>query len=186
MRQFETQSDFLSAAAQEWEQQGQSQPLVHALVDGLSQAESEIRADGEVHEAGLDLKLGGWVLRTQDMPVIEAIGVVGAAAAAVVVPGAVVAAAVITAVSSFASLCWKAWRRGASLSRSEIAVLGFLQIQGPMTEAELLAKAGREFPDLTPAEVSMSLLSLGDVELRDGSIIELVRRDASGRFRARM
>lgn len=186
MRQFETQSDFVSAVAQEWQQQGQSRPLVDALADGLSRAESEIRAEGEVHEAGLDLRLGGWVLRTQDMPVIEAIGVVGAAAAALAAPGGIAVAAVIAAVSSFASLCWKAWRRGAPLSRSEITVLGMLQIQGPMTQEELLAKAASKFPDLTPPEVNMSLLSLGDVELRDGSIVELVRRDASGRLCARM
>jgi len=141
MRQFDTQGDFVSAVVQEWKQQGQSQSLADALAQGFSRAESEIRAEGEMHEAGLDLRLGGWVLRTQDMPVIEAIGAVAAAAAAVVTPGGVATAALIAAISSFASLCWKAWRRGASLSRTEITVLGLLQTQGPMTDAELLAKA---------------------------------------------
>jgi hypothetical protein len=185
MRQFETERDFVSAAAHEWEQEGRPPPLVAALVDGLSQAESEVRAAEEIHEAGLDLRLGGWVLRTQDMPVLEAIGTVSAAALALAAPGAVLAAAAITAVSSFASLCWKAWRRGAPLSRAEITVLGFLHIHGPMTEQELIEKMAADPAGMPDAEVRRTVASLGDVELRDGSIVELVRQDASGRLRAR-
>jgi hypothetical protein len=183
MRQFDTEHDFVSAAAREWTNDERTQPLVGALVDGLRSAESEVRSADEIHEAGLDLRLGGWVLRTQDMPVLEAIGVVSAAALALAAPGAVVAAAAITAVSGFASLCWKAWRRGAPLSRAEITVLGFLRIHGPMTEQQLVEKVA-EGPSGMPAdEVRTTVSSLGDVELRDGSIVELVRRDASGRLR---
>ena len=183
MRQFDTERDFVGAASQEWAQDERTQPLVAALAEGLGRAEAEVRAAEDIHEAGLDLRLGGWVLRTQDMPVLEAIGAVSAAALALTGPGAVLTAAAITAVSSFASLCWKAWRRGAPLSRTEITVLGFLRIHGPMTDEQLVEKVAEDPSGMPVDEVRNTIASLGDVELRDGSIVELVRRDASGRLR---
>jgi hypothetical protein len=117
--------------------------------------------------------------------VTELIGVVGAAAAAALAPGAIVAAAMVTALSSFAALVWKAWRKGAKLTKAEVATLGFLEVHGPMSDQDLLAKAPVALEGLSTAEVQRAIQTLQDVELRDGDVVSLIRRDASGLWRAR-
>jgi hypothetical protein len=183
MRQFNSEGEFLAALGDPWVHQPGGAELRAALSAGISQAETEVRQDGDgSDDAALDLRLKGWVLRTEDMPVAEAIGIVAAALTAATGPVGITAAAVVTAVSSFAALCWKAWRKGAPLSRNEIALLGLLRLHGPMTEDDLASKAVAQFPEMTPGDVMKNLQSLGDVNLRDGTVVTLVRRDASGRW----
>ena len=184
MRMFETEQDFLEAVANEWRHQAPPTYLVTALMSGLQRADAALTKEIPAADAGLNLKLKGWVLRTEDLPVIEAIGIAGAAASAAFAPGGIAAAAVITAISSFAAMCWKAWRKGARLNRDEIAVLGFLEVHGPMDLEELKRKASTQLRNLSTSAVAKALRSLTDVELRDGEIVSLVRRDASGRWRS--
>lgn len=113
----------------------------------------------------------------------ELIGVVGAAAAAMLTPGGIVAAAVVTTLSSFAALVWKAWRKGAKLTKAEVATIGFLEVQGPMSDEDLLAKAPAALPGMSAVDVQRAIQTLQDVELRDGNIVSLIRRDASGLWR---
>lgn len=183
MRAFSSESEFLDAIAERWP--GGGTELEQALRDGVGAAESEARSEQGAADGSLDLRLGSWVLRSEDLPVAEAIGLVGAALAAALAPGAIAAGAVVTAVTGFATLCWKAWRKGAPLSRDEIAVLGLLQVHGPMTLEQLQKRAASELEGLAPDDVERTLQSLTDVELRDGRLVELVRQDASGRWRAR-
>jgi uncharacterized protein YceH (UPF0502 family) len=96
-----------------------------------------------------------------------------------------VAGAVVTALSSFAAMAWKAWRKGARLTRAEVAVLGFLEVEGPMTDEELVAKASAALEGITPLDVERAIQTLQDVELRDGDLVSLIRRDAAGLWRAR-
>ena len=183
MRQFDTEGEFLAALAEHWRDHAGQAELLGALNAGVGRAEEEVRQDGDGDDAGLDLRLKGWVLRNEDLPFAETIGVVAAVVTAATGPVGLTAAAIVAAVSGFATTCWKAWRRGAPLSRNEIALLGFLDVHGPMTEETLVSMAVVQFPDMTADEVRSDLQSLGDVNLRDGSVVELVRRDASGRWR---
>jgi hypothetical protein len=183
MHQFNTEGEFLAALGDRWRGNADGPELLAALSAGVGRAEAEVRQDGDGEEAGLDLRLKGWVLRNEDLPVAEAIGVVAAVVTAATGPVGLTAAAAVAAVSGFATMCWKAWRRGAPLSRNEIALLGFLEVHGPMTEEALVSKVTAQFPDMTAEDVRSDLQSLGDVNLRDGSVAELVRRDASGRWR---
>jgi len=127
MRSFETEQEFLDAVAQALPDDTHTDGLLsRAVLAGVHEADVGARQTGPAEARGLNLRLKGWVLRNEDLPVIEGIGIVGAAATASLAPGGIAAAAVITAVTSFSAMCWKAWRKGAPLSRSEIAVLGFL------------------------------------------------------------
>jgi hypothetical protein len=185
MRNFDTEQEFMEAVSQALPHDATAVDLLSgALMAGVREADLAARADMRADAGSLNLRLKGWVLRNDDLPVLEAIGIVGAAATAVLAPGGIAAAAVVTAITSFAAMCWKAWRKGAPLSRSEIAVLGFLEINGPMDEEELTQKAA-SLKDLSIDEVRRSLRTLTDVELRDGEMVSLVRKDASGRWRAR-
>jgi hypothetical protein len=156
-----------------------------ALTSGVLAAEAEGRAVAVAGDASLNLKINNWVLRDDDLPVTEFLGIVGTAVTSALAPGAIAAAVVATALTAFAALAWKTWRRGARLSKAEIAVLGFLSVEGALSLDDLKARASAALDGLTPDEVGAALASLKDVELTDGSIVELVRQDASGRWRTK-
>jgi hypothetical protein len=183
MQTFNTEEGFAAAIEQALQPGAPPEAVRGAIVAGVRRAEEEVRAEGG-GGSGLELRIRNWVLREEDLPVAETIGLVGAAATALLAPAAVAAAAVVTALTAFAGLCWRTWRKGGVLSRAEIAILGFLQVQGPMTLDDLKQKASAAIAGLTPDDVGQGLQSLRDVELRDGRIVELVRQDASGRWRA--
>lgn len=186
MRKYETQDEFLDDVEKKWCVSGSPPDAVlQALRGGVQVAETDIREAETPADGSLNLRLSNWILRDEDLPVLETIGVVSTVVTAALAPGLIATAAVLTALSSFATVCWKTWRKGAQLSKDEIAVLGFLQVHGPMDLQELQDKASAAVDDLSKNDVALTLQSLTDVELRDGNIIELVRKDASGRWRAR-
>ena len=186
MRTFATETEFKGAVDTALQGSVTSADVREALLAGIGSGEKDSRGQPAATDDGaLNLRLNGWILREQDIPVTELIGIVGAAATAVLAPEVIAAAAVVTALTSFAALAWKAWRRGAKLSKAEIATLGFLEVHGPMTLAELKAKASAAMEGLAPAEVERAVKTLQDVELRDGEIVELIRKDAAGLWRAR-
>lgn len=183
MRTFATESEFSGALGGSL---GDLSPEVRAAVcAGIVTGDAAARGPAVGSDGTLNLRIGGWVLRDQDVPVTEMIGIVGTAATAALAPGALAAGAVIAALTSFAAIAWKAWRRGARLSKPEIAVLGFLEVQGPMPLEELKARAPAALPDVSAADVERALATLQDVELRDGDIVALVRKDAAGLWRLR-
>jgi hypothetical protein len=185
IRTFATQNEFADAIDAALQASALTPDVRAALTAGIGQGEMQFRNDAPKLDGSLNLRLNSWILREQDIPVTEIIGVVGAAATVALAPGVIAAGAVITALSTFAALCWKAWRKGAKLSRAEIAVLGFLQVQGPMSLEDLKAKAPAALDGLTAADVEHAVQSLQDVELRDGNIVELLRKDGAGLWRAR-
>lgn len=184
MQTFATEAEFSEAIRGTLEDIDIAPEWREALTAGIGQGEVESRTTAEA-DGTLNLRIGGWVLREQDIPVTEIIGIVGVAATATVGAGVIAAGAVITALTAFATLTWKTWRRGAKLSKAEIAVLGFLEVHGPTSTAELKAKATSALSDLSAADIDRALKSLRDVELRDGNIVELIRQDASGLWRSR-
>jgi len=185
MHTFATETEFNGAIDDSLRGSVASADIRNALVAGIGAGEQDSRKDPADADAGLNLRLNGWVLREQDIPMTELIGIVGAAATAVLAPGVIAAGAVVTALSGFAALAWKAWRRGAKLSKAEIATLGFLEVQGPMSLADLKARAPAALEGVSAADVERAIKSLQDVELRDGEIVELIRKDASGLWRSR-
>jgi hypothetical protein len=54
-----------------------------------------------------------------------------------------------------------------------------------MTDQELLAKAPAALDGVSEIDVQRAIQTLQDVELRDGDVVSLIRRDASGLWRAR-
>ncbi len=182
-KQFETSADFSKAIDSALSASTTSDALRAALVAGVDQGEAEQRASAPPPADGaLNLRISNWILRGQDMPILELIGIVGAAATAALAPGAIAAAAIVTALTSFATLCWKTWRKGAPLSKPEIAVLGFVQVHGPITDADLLAKMHGTL-DLSDADITNAVQTLQQVQLRDGSVVALIRKDPAGQWR---
>ena len=185
MRTFVTETEFIGAIDTALQDSATSDELRNALTVGIGTGEQDSRDDPVKADGALNLRLKSWILREQDIPVTELIGVVGAAATAALAPGVIVAGAVLTALSAFAAMTWKAWRKGAKLSKAEVAVLGFLEVQGPMSVDDLKARAPAALAGVSATDVEHAMQSLQDVELRDGDIVALIRKDASGLWRAR-
>jgi hypothetical protein len=179
MEVYDTEEGFAAAVA---ERLPAGAPARSAVLGGIREGEAEARAAKPLPDPGLNLRLASWVLRDEDMPVLEAISMAAAAATALLAPAAITAAAVIAGVAAFSKLCWSTYRRGAILSRNEIGVLGVLKLHGPIALEELQQKAAAAVAGLTPPTVAASLQSLTNVELRDGSLVALARIDASGRW----
>src|SRR5882724_9238751 len=122
MKSFATNAEFKTAIATALGEAGAADAVRAALVAGVDKGETEHRDEPRNPDGSQNLRISNWVLRGQDMPVLEMIGIIGTAATAALVPGAVAAGVVVTALTSFAGLCWKMWRKGATLSKAEIAV----------------------------------------------------------------
>src|SRR5262245_32519222 len=126
MRTYANESEFVGAIDASLQAHVTSEEIRRALTSGIGGAEVDSRTDRAKSDGTLNLRLKSWVLRDQDMPVTELIGIVGAAATAALAPGVIAAGAVVAALSAFAKLAWQTWRKGATLSKAEVAVLGFL------------------------------------------------------------
>ena len=185
MRTFATDVEFSEALEAALAPEVASKEIRAALAAGIGAGEQDSRTGPALEDGSLNLRLSSWVLRDQDIPMTELIGAVAAAITIAVAPGAIVAGALVTALSSFASLAWKAWRKGARLTRPEVAVLGFLEVEGPMPDGELVAKASASIEGVSPVDVERAILTLQEVELRDGDLVSLIRKDAAGLWRAR-
>jgi hypothetical protein len=184
MPDFATNEEFKTAIDAALTSAGASDSVRAALVEGVDRGETEHRGEPRSTGGALNLRIGNWVLRTQDMPVLELIGMAAAAATALLAPEAIAAGAVVTGLSSFAGLCWKTWRKGAPLSKAEIAVLGFVQVHGPIALPDLETKATGAL-GLTTADIDNAVLTLQEVETRDGDVVALIRKDAAGQWRVR-
>jgi hypothetical protein len=112
---FATNAKFKTAIDTALGAAGAGDPIRAALVAGIDQGETEHRSAARSADGSLNLRISDWVLRGQDLPVLQLIGIVGTAATAALAPGAI-ATAVVTALTSFAGLCWKTWRKGSPLS----------------------------------------------------------------------
>jgi hypothetical protein len=184
MQVFETEQEFL-AEVQLLVTPGDAIPdLATALRDGVQGAERESMGANSAPD-GLNLQMGNWVIRDRDLPVLETIGLVGAGIAVLVGSGGILAGAAVAGFTSFAKMVWATWRKTTRLSPDEIAVLGILKMRGPKSAEDLVEETIKIRPDMTENEVAAALTSLTDVEQLDGDIIELVRKDASGRWRVR-
>jgi hypothetical protein len=184
MQSFASSAEFKSAIDTALGTARASDTIRAALVAGVDQGETEHRGEKRNPDGSLNLRVSSWVLRGQDMPILELIGIVGTAATAALVPGAVAAGIVVAALTSFAGLCWKTWRKGAPLSKAEIAVLGFVELHGPISLAELESRASGTL-DLTASDIANAVLTLQQVEMRDGTVVALIRQDVAGQWRTR-
>jgi hypothetical protein len=82
----------------------------------------------------------------------------------------------VAAASTLGAATWKVWRKGGKLTAEQVTLLTELENRGPLKEIEL--------EQLLGADPKPILAALRDVELRDGSSAELVKRAGDGRWRS--
>lgn len=180
MKAFDTEAEFETALAGSLDGDIPEDVRV-AIKDGILEEERLLRS-GDVELHGFNLRLGKWLLRDDDIPVIEIIGLVGSGILAIAATGPLGLAAVISGVKSFAKIVWDAWRKSARLGNNEITMLGVIEVFGPIDEADAIAEAQKIDADVKLETWAKSILSLTDVELANGDVVELIRKDASERW----
>jgi hypothetical protein len=174
-KHFKTQQDFLSAVREALNSDGDHPDLHAAIVDGVGQADDRLAEWKEQDNAGQDLRLGRWFIRSDDFPFIQLLGSVAAAVVALAASGGVQAASLVSPITAFAAACWQMRRKGATLTDEQLAVLGVLSTSqgiGVQAIAEKLASTGRK---TTGRKVLETLHSLLGLELYDGTVVALVR-----------
>jgi hypothetical protein len=151
------------------------------LARGIAAANEALQpSDAQGRTAELQLRVGRWFLRDDDLPFFETLAAVGPIVATLVATGGIALPAAVAAMASLAGGTWRVWRKGGELTREQMAVLGTLESQGPLDRGQVearLAEAGEHF------DVLAVLDQLQDVELVDGTAVALVRRNPDGRWR---
>jgi hypothetical protein len=182
---YKTKAEFLNAALLRLQLEESQADIGSALLSGISSAEDDIREDALDDESqAFHLKVGSWIIRDDDLPILEAVSSMATAVALTLSTAGIAWPAIATALSQIANVCWRVWRRGAQLSAPQVAVYGFLKTQGPLKVnalAEGLNKAGK---DLTQDDVASTLSSLCEIELRSGQFIKLATKDANEYWKA--
>lgn len=175
-RTYQTKDAFLDAVSCALDAQGISSDLRSTLLSGIGVADDKLRSEAaESTEAGLNLKLGAWVIRDDDLPIFAALNTVAVAVAASLVSGGLAWPLVATSLTGLAELCWRAWRKGAQLSEIQVAVYGFMRAHGPLTVealADLLHASGQPIPLAT---LRSTLHGLTQIDLNSGNVVALAK-----------
>jgi hypothetical protein len=183
---FSNKDDFLAAVSSKLDDVTSSEDVRSALVSGISLADDSLRGSaGDKESLALSLKVGAWVIRDDDLPLLQALNATGAAVALSLTTAGIAWPAVVAALTGFADLCWRAWRKGARLSSLQVAVYGFLKAHGPMTVDALTDFVRSEHGEATSVDVVKAVLeSLHEVDANDGHLITLASKDTSGVWKA--
>jgi hypothetical protein len=158
------------------------------LVDTLSAAvvmgEKEWRAvPARPGETALNLKVGRFIIRDEDLPFIETIGTVATTLAGAGTAASLTAAALIPAITGLATIAWNLWRRGLVLSRDELALLGLLRSTDTISSDKLLTLARSAGLNVDSKVLEHALKRLTAVTTRDGTEIHLAKQE-DGLWRA--
>jgi hypothetical protein len=159
--------------------------LAGPLGRGIVEGEAAWRADpAPTGATALNLRLGRFFIRDDDLPVIETIGTVASALAATGASGGLAIPALIPAITGLAALAWNLWRKGVLLGSDELTAIGVLRQQGPCSVEDLLPlvrAAGVQVADKDAME--RMLRRLGEVETRDGTVVKLAKKEDGGLWR---
>jgi hypothetical protein len=158
------------------------------LVDTLSAAvvtgEQMWRAVPErLGETALNLKVGRFIIRDEDLPFIETIGTVATTLAGAGTAASLTAAALIPAITGLATIAWNLWRRGLVLSRDELALLGLLRSADTISSDNLLTLARSAGLSIDSKALEHALQRLTDATTRDGTEVHLTKQE-NGLWRA--
>jgi hypothetical protein len=180
--EFDSREDFARAVRERVAATTPVDELQLAMVEAIVTAEDELRSRPS-SSSDLNLRVGHWFLRTEDVPFLDSVGAAGAFAAAAA-GGAALAPAAIAAAAMFVGIVWRVWRRGGRLSDEQVAILAALNSHGPMNNDDLLAQVKEQGLQVTPQRLRDALLDLEDFEFNNGVTAPLVRQLDDARWRA--
>jgi hypothetical protein len=179
---FSTEAEFIVEVQRRLQVQNVPENVAGALADGIAAADRAVRAEApRVNPTVQNLRIGAWFIRSDDLPLFDAIAAIGGVGATLASGGVLAPAAALGAAVSFAKASWQVWRRGARLSAEQLSVLRVLSLRGPLASEDLGHALAAESAG---SDVERLLHDLETVELHDGALVSLVRREADGRWKA--
>jgi hypothetical protein len=183
IRKFQSESSFREAVDAELSTLNVPDAFREGVVSGIVQAEADMRKEApRVDPSGMKLRIGTWFIRDDDIPMFEAFAALGGIAATALVGAAIAPATAVAGSTSIAKAIWQIWRKGGRLSKEEMSVLNLLPALGSSSAEDLARLAGAQLGRDTAGFESL-LKAMTAVELRDGSVVALVRQDSDGTWR---
>jgi hypothetical protein len=179
-----TKDDFLNALSSQLEEQRVSVDIRSALLSGFSAASDRLSNEEPEQSQAFHLKLGAWIIRDEDIPLLQAISATATAVALSLTTAGLAWPSIATALTSLTDVCWRAWRKGGRLSPQQVSVYGCLDAFGPSTCDSLLVHLPKHGKDLSADALVSTLESLTEIELNDGRIIALASQNANAVWRA--
>jgi hypothetical protein len=131
----------------------------------------------------MNLRIGTWFIRDDDLPMFDAFAAIGGLAATALAGATIAPATAVTSGTSIARAVWQIWRKGGRLSMDEMRVLNLLTTRGSASAEELAGLARAQLDGRGAPAVEALLKAMTEVELRDGSVVALVRKDPDGTWR---
>jgi hypothetical protein len=180
--EFDSREDFARAVEERVAAAAPAEELQRAMVEAIMAAEDEFRSHPS-SSSDLNLRIGHWFLRNEDVPFLDSVSAAGAFAAAAA-GGAALAPAAVAAAAAFVGIMWRVWRRGGRLSDDQVAVLAALNSRGPLNYDDLLAQVKEQESQITSQRLRDALLDLEDFEFNNGVTAPLVRKLDDSRWRA--
>jgi hypothetical protein len=182
---YKSRDDFLAAAAGRLGHVSLPKDLHSALVDGIAQADRELQSTGYRDDPSAShLRLGKWFIRNDDLPLLDALGVVGSSIATLLSGGTVEPATAVTGLTSLAKSCWQVWRKGGGLLEGQVRILAILQTKGPLNLDAITNELNASSEGAVSVDPESTLRSLERIELYDGTIVPLVRQDPDAKWQA--
>jgi len=170
--------EFVLARLRQQLRQDLAAPLAEAVVAGEAMWRAAPPAPGGTP---LNLRIGRYFIRDDDLPVID---IIANAASALVAVDASKLSAAIPVLAGLATLAWNLWRKGLLLSRDDLGVLGELRRCPTMSVGELLPLVRSAGVAVDDTEALRRLLKrLTALETRDGTEITLAKEE-NGTWRA--
>lgn len=184
VKSFSNRGDFLAAVAEAVSENDNRPETREAILEGVGRADDALAQWQEQDNPGQEFRMGRWFIRNDDLPFLQLIGAIASVFIAISATGGVAAAAFVGPISNFAAACWQLKRKGTTLSREQVAVLGVLHAIRGGTVDQVVAKLVPAGYPLEKQEVEGALFSMASLELYDGSVVAIVRQDPDKKWRA--
>lgn len=140
----------------------------------------------EQQVGGFGLRVGTWVIRDEDLNLLDAFAT-GVLAGFGAVAGGPIVVAVATACVAGAKLVWAASRKGITLSKDQQVVITALQTyKTGCTKEQLSQWLTENFRSggWSPDKVSITLAQLEKIATYDGTVVAIAQKDGRGCWHA--
>jgi hypothetical protein len=181
---FKTEREFLDAVNARFVERQVPADVRAAILSGIEDAGRTVSQGSRVNPSAMNLRLGTWFIRKDDVPIFDALAAAGGLAVTLTTGGAVAPASAATGIANAAKMVWQVWRKGARLSKRQVLLLNLLHTNAAQSVEEITGKLQKAPEPLESTEAEEVLRSLEMVELHDGTIVPLARRDDDGRWRS--
>jgi hypothetical protein len=184
LTKYKSQEEFFGAVSESLGGAEVDDDLRKAILDGVRQADDALGEWEGREDPGLELRLGRWFIRNDDLPFFQLLGSAATALTGAAASDGMDVSKLVGPISSFAAACWQVWRKGAKLTAEQVNVLSIISTHDGLNVEEIMAKLAALKRPMSADKVRGTLKSLTHLELYDGSEVAIVRLEDGEKWRA--